>query len=237
MEFVLLLLCLVSIVYCCDAPVIKGFEVFINDHDSMLYNIGLSIIAAYIFYVFQVTIPRTLRFRRTRNIGYTKIYEVEKSMIKIFSFLQGEIPNLDITVSKELIKDHLEKIDIFEKKSRYEIQNHSELSVFEAIAYYDNKIIMLIDEIVAGQYIKNKYEKGLLSLKNSKIHLVIEQWKSNLPGEYEHYDINSKEEKSTGYNWVNIEVVNSEIISSIDEYLSIYNQITKLRKKLYNRII
>ena len=65
MEFVLLLLCLVSIVYCCDAPVIKGFEVFVNNHDSMLYNIGLSIIASYIFYVFQVLIPRVLRFRRT----------------------------------------------------------------------------------------------------------------------------------------------------------------------------
>lgn len=233
MEFVLLLLCLVSIVYCCDAPVIKGFEVFINNHDSMLYNIGLSIIAAYIFYVFQVTIPRALRLRRTRNIGCTKIYEIEKSMIKVFSFLQGEIQNSEIAVSKESIKNHLEKINIFEEKSRYEIQNHRELSVFEAIAYYDNRNIMLIDEIVEGQYIKNKYEKILLSLKNSKIHLVIERWKSNLPGEYEHYDINLKEEKSTGYNWVNIKVVNSEIISSIDEYLRIYNQITKLRNKLY----
>ena len=237
LELVLLLLCLVSIVYCCDAPVIKGFEVFVNNHDSMLYNIGLSIIASYIFYVFQVLIPRVLRFRRTRNIGRSKLYEVEKSMTKVFSYLQGEAYNPEITVSKELIKNHLEKINIFMEKSRYEIQNHKEFSVFEALTYYDKEIIMLTDEIVAGEYIKNKYEKILFALKISKFHEVLERWKNNLPGEYEHYNADSKKENRTGYNWVNIEAVNSDIISSIDEYLSIYNRIKKVREKLYQRIM
>ena len=48
MEFILFALFVVSIIYCCDMPVIKGAEVFVNNHDSMLYGIGLSIIVSYI---------------------------------------------------------------------------------------------------------------------------------------------------------------------------------------------
>lgn len=158
-------------------------------------------------------------------------------MTKVFSYLQGEAYNQEITVSKELIKNHLEKINIFMEKSRYDIQNHKEFSVFEALTYYDKEIIMLTDEIVAGQYIENKYEKILFALKISKFHSVLERWKNNLPGEYEHYNADSKKENRTGYNWVNIEAVNSDIISSIDEYLSIYNRIKKVREKLYQRIM
>ena len=120
MEFVLLFLFLLSIIYCCDIPVIRGDEIFENNHNSILYGVGLSLIAAYIFYIFQVIIPRFLRFRRVRNIGYIKLYEVEKSMTKVFSFLQGSTPNLEITISKELIKNYIEDINIFYEKSLYD---------------------------------------------------------------------------------------------------------------------
>ena len=78
MDFVLFALFLVSLIYCCDMPAINGFEIFVNDHDSMLYSIGLSIIASYIFYVFQVAIPQILHFRRARSIGCIKLYEIEE---------------------------------------------------------------------------------------------------------------------------------------------------------------
>lgn len=90
MDFVLFALFLVSLIYCCDMPAINGFEIFVNDHDSMLYSIGLSIIASYIFYVFQVAIPQILHFRRARSIGCIKLYEIEELMIMVFSVLQGE---------------------------------------------------------------------------------------------------------------------------------------------------
>jgi len=224
MEFGLLLLFLTSIIYCRDIPVIKGCEVFVNNHDSMLYGVGLSVIAAYIFYIFQVIIPRFLYFRRTRNIGCTKSYEVEESMTKVLSFLQGEPPNSGIPFSKELIRKNLEKINIFYEKSRYEIHNHRELSVSEAITYYDDKTMSLIDEIFSGQYLEYKYEKVLLNLKTSGLHTAFEQWKTNLPGEYEHFNLDLNKETSAGYNFVNKEAVNSDIICSIDEYLNIYGQ-------------
>lgn len=153
-------------------------------------------------------------------------------MTKVLSFLQGDIPSLENTISKNLIENYLNDINIFYERSKYEIQNHRELSVFEAVAYYDNKIMSLIDEIFSSQYLEKKYEKILLKLKLSRIHFVIEQWKMKIPGEYEYYDIYSEKKIRKGYIWVNEKVLNFDIVSSIDEYLSIYNQIKKLRKKL-----
>ena len=45
------------------------------------------------------------------------------------------------------------------------------------------------------------------------------------------------QKKKIGYNWVNMEAVNEEIIFLIDDYLNIYTQIKQLRKKLYQKII
>lgn len=90
-DFILLFLCLISIIYCCDIPAIKGFEVFVNNHDSMFYGVGLSVISAYIFYVFQVIIPRFIRFKQVRNIGCAKLYDIEKLMIEVLGLLQGDI--------------------------------------------------------------------------------------------------------------------------------------------------
>lgn len=237
MNLLLFFIFLISVVYCCDFPVIKGFEVFVNNHDSMLYSIGLSIIAAYIFYFFQVIIPRTMRFRHTRNVCCTKLYEIEQSMLKLFSLLQGKASVSDDSISKELIEKYLEEVDVFTKKSRYEIHNHKELSVFEAISYHDNKIIALADEIVAGQYIEEKYETILFKLKTSKFHAELEFWKSTLPGKYEHFHADTMKELSTGYVGIDLGVVRCGLIASVDEYSSIYKEIKKLREKLYKRII
>ena len=54
MIFVILtVLAAVSIVYCCDIQVVRGFDFFINQKNSMWYSIGTSIIASYIFILYK----------------------------------------------------------------------------------------------------------------------------------------------------------------------------------------
>lgn len=234
-DFILLVLCLISIVYCSDIPVIKGFEVFVNNHNSMLYGIGLSVISAYIFYVFQVMIPRFIRFTQVKNIGCDKLYDIETLMRDVFGLLQGDMREPVTETSKEFIKLYLDKINIFTKNSGYMIQNHKELSLFESIVYCDTKIISLIDEVFSNQYLEAKNEKILLALKCSRFHSIVGQWKNSLPGEYEHY--NEEEQGRKGYFYANRKVINSDLVSAIDEYLNIYNKIKKTRKTLYQRLI
>lgn len=235
MDFMLLFFCLISIIYCCDIPAIKGFEIFINNHDSMFYGIGLSVISAYIFYIFQVLIPRFVRFKQVRSIGCAKLYDIENLMTEVFSLLQDDIDRPITEISKESVKSYLDKIDIFTKNSRCKIQNHKELSLFESIEDCDIKIISLVDEVLSNQYLETKHEKILFKLKISSFHSVVEQWKNNLPGEYEHY--NSEENGMKGYIGVNHKAINSDLASTVDEYLNIYNKIKKIREKLYNRLI
>ena len=50
-------------IYCCDLPVWnKIFDFMINNKEEsdFMYNIGISFIAAYIFFVMQVMIPETV---------------------------------------------------------------------------------------------------------------------------------------------------------------------------------
>lgn len=234
-EFILLFLCLISIVYCCDIPAANGFDLFVNNHNSLFYGIGLSIIAAYIFYIFQVIIPRFIHFRRTRAIGCSKLYDIEKSMENVLHLLQGDIHKPVTEISTESVKPYLDKINIFTQNSVYEIRNHQELSLFEAVASYDAKIMSLTDEILSNQYLEAKYQKSLLRLKLAKFHSAVTYWQSNLPGEYKHP--NTEERGATGYFYINPEAVNSDFASAVDEYLDIYNHIRATREKLYQRLI
>lgn len=57
---ILTIITFVMFVYCCDIPIIHpNFWFLVNHKDDgdLLYNIGVSFIAAYIFYVFQICIP------------------------------------------------------------------------------------------------------------------------------------------------------------------------------------
>lgn len=56
-DIILFLLFLIGVIYCCDFQAYKGFESLIHDHNSMWYGVGLSIIAAYIFYLIQIYLP------------------------------------------------------------------------------------------------------------------------------------------------------------------------------------
>lgn len=234
MTYGLLILSVISFVYCCDLPVWQGFEFLVNDHDSLIYTIGVSIIASYIFYCFEVVVPREMRFRKTQSIAVDRLYKIEKTMYKMLCCLQGEIPNPGVNFSKESIDRRLAKLGkdgIFGENSRYEIRSHKELSIFEALVCYDDKIMKLADEIIAGQYLKSKYEKKLLRLKNTKLHEKLEFWYDCQPGEYER-----RNQKLPGHLAVAQEVVNTDIVSSVDEYIELYECIKKMREEQYYRL-
>ena len=65
MFWVLTLLTILCVIYCSDSPVVcEAFSFFINDHNSMWYGIGLSVIAAYIFFIIQTWIPQKKHEKR-----------------------------------------------------------------------------------------------------------------------------------------------------------------------------
>ena len=152
-------------------------------------------------------------------------------MHKMLCCLQGVPPNPSETISKELIMNYLNNIILFDEKSKYVIRQHKELTVFEALVYYDSEIDNLIDEFITGQYLESKYEYTFLNVRKSILHNKILFWVGNLPGEY-----TRPNQKNPGYNGVNMNAVNSDIISSLDQYIRFYEDIKKIKQKVMKEL-
>ena len=63
------------------------------DEDKTLYNIGISVIAAYIFYLFQVYIPEKARFRN--NFDFSLIHRHEIYLLNQYLLAWKEFYNKD----------------------------------------------------------------------------------------------------------------------------------------------
>ena len=65
MFWALTILTIACVLYCVDEPIIwDGFSLLINNHNSMLYGVSLSVIATYIFFVIQTWIPQKKQERK-----------------------------------------------------------------------------------------------------------------------------------------------------------------------------
>lgn len=96
----LTLLCVISIIYCCDIPVISGWEFMVNQKESMIYGVALSVIASYVFYFIQIWLPKKQReykaniYLRSRVISYLEnFYDIIKIVedIGIINYQSGRI--------------------------------------------------------------------------------------------------------------------------------------------------
>jgi len=86
---ILSLITAVALVYCCDIPVMNGFEIFINDKQSIYYGVGLSIIASYIFYIIQVAIPQWASERQALKMLEKRIDQYLELMYQVQVFCKS----------------------------------------------------------------------------------------------------------------------------------------------------
>ena len=95
-DIILFLLFLISVIYCCDHQAYKGFEFLIHDHNSMWYGVGLSIIAAYIFYLIQIYLPAIKNKLKYADFITAKLYVLKNDMRQTIRILLGkEFDDLD----------------------------------------------------------------------------------------------------------------------------------------------
>ncbi len=236
-EVILLILFVLSCVYCSDLPVIAGAEIFINNHDSLLYSVGTGIIASYIFYIIQVVLPRFYERRKKLPIACQKLYEIEQHMEKVGGLLQGEsITEMEsLTTSK--VMGYLSKTDVFEMGSRYYVRNGKMLSVWKSLKRYDELIQDAADEIISNQYLPTRGAMLIIDLKKSKLHEKIIFWDELQPGEYEHSCNGKENEKKTGYIAYNKERLAADFSLCVEDYRRTYRQIAAYHKRILKWII
>lgn len=124
-------------VYCTDLPVISSkFYFLVNDHNSMLYGVGLSIIAAYIFYIFQVVIPEWLNIWKNKGFINEKIKSIKEQMEVIMHILYSK--PLNEAEENDVLKE-IGSTNFYEDSSNIFLGNR-ELTKIEALNEACNKI-------------------------------------------------------------------------------------------------
>lgn len=169
-------------VYCTDLPVISSkFYFLVNDHNSMLYGVGLSIIAAYIFYIFQVVIPEWLNIWKNKGFINEKIKSIKEQMEVIMHILYSK--PLNEAEENDVLKE-IGSTNFYEDSSNIFLGNR-ELTKIEALNEACNKIHTKILDIISFKCSEKSVLTLLGKIDESKLHKILEDLYENQPGQLE----------------------------------------------------
>lgn len=211
-------------VYCTDFPVISSkFYFLVNDHNSMLYGVGLSIIAAYIFYIFQVVIPEWLNIWKNKGFINEKIKSIKEQMEVIMHILYSK--PLNEAEENDVLKE-IGSTNFYEDSSNIFLGNR-ELTKIEALNEACNKIHTKILDIISFKCSEKSVLTLLGKIDESKLHKILEDLYENQPGQLE--TITRKGEiASSGIRIIDMGYYSEKIWVSLEDYMQLYRKIEKM---------
>lgn len=224
MFLVLSVMALIFAIYCTDLPVISSkFSILVNDHNSMLYGIGLSIIAAYIFYIFQVVIPERTNIQKNKKFINEKIKFIKEQMEVIMNILYSK--HLEEAEEKDAIKE-IGNIDFYEDGSNI-FRKNRELTKIEALNEACNKIHKKIAEIVSYRCSERAVLTLLGKIDESELHKIFDELYKNQPGPLE-TKTREGEMGSSGVRVIDTGYYSEKIWIALKEYKQLYKKIEKM---------
>ncbi len=211
-------------VYCTDFPIISSkFCFLVNDHNSMLYGVGLSIIAAYIFYIFQVVIPEWLNIWKNKGFINEKIKYIKEQMEVIMHILYSK--PLNEAEENDVLKE-IENINFYEDGSNIFLRNR-ELTKIEALKEACDKIHTKISDIVLYKSSDRAVLTLLGKIDESELHKIADYLYENQPGQLT--TITRKDEMaSSGYRLIIPGYYSKKIWLSLKDYMQLYRKIEKM---------
>ena len=195
-------------VYCTDLPVISSkFYFLVNDHNSMLYGVGLSIIAAW------------------KNKGFIneKIKSIKEQMEVIMHILYSK--PLNEAEENDVLKE-IGSTNFYEDSSNIFLGNR-ELTKIEALNEACNKIHTKILDIISFKCSEKSVLTLLGKIDESKLHKILEDLYENQPGQLE--TITRKGEiASSGIRIIDMGYYSEKIWVSLEDYMQLYRKIEKM---------
>lgn len=225
MFLVLSVIAFIFAIYCTDLPVISSkFCFLVNDHNSMLYGVGLSIIAAYIFYIFQVVIPERTNIQKNKKFINEKIKFIKEQMEVIIRVILPE--SLNETDEDCIFIEEIGKINFYEDGSNI-FSGEKELTKIEALNDARNKIHTKISEIVLYKCSENIVLTLLGKIDESELHKKIDELYENQPGPLE-TKTREGEMGSSGVRVIDTGSYSKKIWISLKDYKQFYKKIEKM---------
>lgn len=231
-DVVLLVICLICIIYCCDFPVWLDLQFLVNDKDSMWYGIGLSIIAAYVFYMIQVFIPTHIRKAKYKKLVFAKLEEIASCMGNTISILAGkayvEGENIDYVA---LVEENLEAKSLFSDGARVN-KNYKEMVIIDALWENEEKIHKAVMELISLNIVREKVIKVLLEIEKLKLRNIAQDLTQNKPGNITTIE-QTKGHSYGGAVTYNMPVINKDIVEIIKQYVSVLKSLENMLKTFY----
>lgn len=184
MEFYILsVLSVLAFIYCCDMPVINGFEWLVNNKSSLQYNIGVAIIASYIFYIVQVWMPQKVKEHNAYSQLKKKILDYIDVLYEIVGYVDtlcdvdeknGKIDSKTpyfIIERSDWKSKYLEKFDV---DNYYEIVIKQREKITNSGYFFQlsNKKINCLQKILDNDFITTFYEYSKTKINVNFCNLI-----------------------------------------------------------------
>ncbi|MEI3379220.1 MAG: hypothetical protein V8R54_06640 [Coprococcus sp.] len=236
MEFwILTILAVISVVYCCDFPVIIDMPWLINNHDSIFYGIGQSIVAAYIFYLIQVVIANRVRLRKCMGIVYNEISELENNMNNILVLLSGKDTLKELAdYPEKFIYTYLDMKDIFQDGSGMD-KDRKELTILEALIENFKEIDKKVNKILLLNLTDEKTKKLFQDISHASLKKIVYEMKKYESGNIENvpHDSDKKVIAKASIRILNFKSYDYKIVSELKTYNNLFLKLKKVRNKIY----
>lgn len=231
-DFFLFLLFLLSIVYCCDCPLLIELPILICDKESIFYDVAIGIISAYIFYVIQIVIPKVVKRIKYKNLILQKLYNIRCYMINTVEIISGtsnfSIENTDIMSE---IETYLKKSNIFEDETNV-YKNGIELPIIDALNYSEEKLHNEIMELISLNIVDESTLEIILKIEKLKLRDYVSPLSMNKEGNL--ITIRQMKGASTGgYLIYNKEVIIRELVENMKEYIDVLKSFIGFENKQY----
>lgn len=161
MYILLTAISIIACIYCCDLPVwSEYFNFMISDKEksSLFYNIGVSFVAAYIFFVMQVLIPEYVMERKVKLEQIPKRCAVHRqvqlftvNLLKLYGGFYKKNDNVETVQElfcENNLKNCMENIDIKDESHAIGCLDRHQLLWGEYLRFEFNRISDMAEEIL-----------------------------------------------------------------------------------------
>lgn len=216
-------------------PLLINCPFLIHDKESIVYDLAIGIISAYVFYVIQIVIPKIINRLKHKKLILQKLYNISCDMTKTIEIVSGTT-NYSINKNEIIseIETYLNQSNIF-KDGTHVYKSGIELPIIDALTDSENKLHNEIMELISLNIIDEQTLNIILKIEKLKIRDYISPLSSNKEGNL--ITIKQKEGKSVGgYLIYNKGIINYEIVKNMKEYIDVLKLLEKFRNKQYRKL-
>ena len=228
-DILLFMLFTVSFIYCSDLPAIIDISFFIRDTNSLAYGVGMSVIAAYIFYFIQ-TFPAFLK----KKIKYgrfleMKLADIDTYMADTIRILTRCECNMDFEKMEQKIRENLGVLNVFEDGARV-YRDQKELLIIDALLENEVRIHQEIMELFSLDILGKRTVELLMEVDGLEVRKFAQTYGVAKPGNLETVE-QQRNESAGGAMSYNIPLLQQILERRMIQYIATKKKVSTYRKK------